>query len=743
MNWIKPIRDFGDICPTYVKLFDSAGLDHWILQVTAHGIYEVMLNGERVSDYVLAPGWTEKRLQFQTYKLTNLIEHNNVLSITVGRGWYRSPLAGWREESRQDPRLSMPPGLCVKLQPYQYIEQYEQFLANENTNLNPNGITFHETNWTVMESPVRFSELYDGEHYDARFEFPESLLLIDLEDVEPYLGPDMQIVKQEGEEIHESDKFYPTKIITTPKGETVIDFGQNITGYVEFKLPPETEAGQEVKISFAETLDADGNFYTENYRSAKSQLHYTCKQGVQSYKPKLTFFGFRYIRLDEFPAGICINPKNFTAIAVYSNITRTGWINSSSHLLNRFFENVIWGQKGNFLDIPTDCPQRDERLGWTGDAQVFIKTAAYNFNVYKFFKKWLADLSLAQLPNGLIPHVVPDCQGGEGGSAAWADAAVIIPWHLYTIYGNKEILHQQWDSMVKWQNYITNTTQDEYLWIGGKHFGDWLSLELPPPTVPDIRRGATRHDFLASAFYAHTTELLIKAGKVINKDVSAYESLYQKIVQKFRQTFKEDDYRTQTEYILALHFNLTENPQSVADEFAKKVATDGCLKTGFVGTPYILHVLSRYGYTELAYTLLLRENYPSWLYPITKGATTIWERWDSIKPDGSFQTANMNSFNHYAYGAVADWIYEVAAGIKFCIEKITITPHPDPRLQWLEARIDTVLGTITSKWEYTNGHIRYEITTPDKSEIIINGKSYIVKAGTHIYIEDCNHDEIQ
>jgi len=735
MKWIKPTRDFGDICPMYIGKFNydkniesslvkiyEVEILYLKIKIAALGTYEIKLNGKRISDHVLAPGWTEKRLQIQEYNLLDelhelLKEGDNFLTITVGRGWYRSPLAGWRDDSRLDPRLSMPPAIAVEIE----------------------GSNFSSIDWKVTESPVRFSELYDGEHYDARYEIDfENCVLEDIEECEI---PSFELVPQEvGCEILEQDRLFPSKIIITPTGETVIDFGQNITGYVEFHV--NGKSGDEVEISFAETLDKDGNFYTENYRSAKSKLYYICKDGEQSYKPKLTFFGFRYIRLDKFPT--TPKPEDFTAIVIHSKMERTGWINSSNPLLNSFFENVIWGQKGNFLDIPTDCPQRDERLGWTGDAQVFIKTAAYNFDVRNFFNKWLKDLALAQLPNGLVPHVVPDCQKGEGGSAAWADAAVIIPWELYMIYGDPDILKQQWDSMEKWQNYITNHTEDQYLWTGGKHFGDWLSLELPPPTVPDIRRGATRHNFLATAFYANTTNLLIKAGKVIGKDVSEYETLYPKIVQAFGERFT--DYRTQTEYILALHFDLVENPQEVADSLAEKIASDGyCLKTGFVGTPYILHVLSRYNHTALAYTLLLRDDYPSWLYPVTKGATTIWERWDSIKPDGSFQTANMNSFNHYAYGAVADWIYGVAGGISPLepgFGKAKIEPHPDLRLGWLSTRIDIAVGSdscykpIISKWEYIDNQIRYDITTPVPAEIIIQGKTYDVSAGGYCFFSD-------
>lgn len=725
-KWIKPSRDFGDVCPVFVKKFTSDSKpEKATLTLSAFGVYEAVLNGKRVGDFILAPGWTVNRLQYQEYDITHLLEEENTLEITVGRGWYRSPLmgSGWQDEAAV-PRLSLPPGVCGKLQiDADMIET--------------------DASWQVTEGPVRFSEIYDGEHFDAQLTATDSF-----EPVQVYEGPeDFTLIPQQGEKIAEIERIRPAQMFTTPLGEKVIDFGQNITGYVEITLPEMTKAGEEVSLSFAEVIDKEGNFYTENYRAAKSKLRYTCRDGAQSYKPKFTFYGFRYIRIDDYPTNIDMNLDHFTAIVVHSEMTRTGWLESSDGLLNRLLDNVIWGQKGNFLDVPTDCPQRDERLGWTGDAQVFIKTASYNYDVEKFFIKWLADLALSQTAEGRVPHVVPDCLN-QGGSAAWGDAATICPWQLYLTYGNKAILETQFTSMTSWLDFIKSNSNTPHLWIGGQHFGDWLSLDLPPGEE-SASASAARHDFIASAFYAFSTELVIKAGKVIGRDVSAYEVMYQEIVTAFRAYFP--DYKTQTEYVLALQFNLIEDPQAVADALAKRIVEDGtCLKTGFVGTPYILHQLSRYGYTELAYTLLLREDYPSWLYPVTKGATTIWERWDSIKPDGTFQSTGMNSFNHYAYGAVADWVYGVAAGIDTVeeapgFEKIKIAPQPDPRLTWLKARIDTRAGIVVSKWEYVDADgkvisqtqtpekIRYEIQTPSPTEIVIDGITHSVEQGAYVF----------
>ncbi|MCL2016349.1 MAG: glycoside hydrolase family 78 protein [Defluviitaleaceae bacterium] len=715
-KWIKPSRHFGDVCPAFVKKFELADVgivNQATMTVTAAGVYEAYLNGNRVGDYILAPGWTSaKRLQCQEYTITELLQENNTLIITVGKGWYASPIPGWLNDDEKLARQNLTCGIIA--------------------NIAINGIETIKTDatWRVQESPVRFSELYDGEYYDA------TIANTALEPVQEYAGLETKFVPQQGEKICEIDRLIPCEIITTPKNERVIDFGQNLTGYIQLNLPKSTKNGDKIQVSFAEVLDKDGNFYNANYRGAKSLLTYVCCGGEQSYKPKFTFFGFRYARLDEFPENLATEnlADIFTAISVHSDMNRTGWLESANPLLNRLFENVVWGQKGNFLDIPTDCPQRDERLGWTGDAQVFVKTATYNFDVEKFFTKWLADLALEQLPNGAVQHVIPDAMNGAAGSAAWGDAATICPWQIYLTYGNKAILANQYDSMCKWVHFIKTSTKEQFLWIGGTHYGDWLSLDK---SEDGAHNSTTRHDFIASAFYVHSLEITIKTGKVLGKKTVKHEHLHQNAIKAFREKFPT--YNTQTEHVLAVQFNLSDNPQQTADDLAKKIIQDGSqLKTGFVGTPYLLHVLSRYGHADLAYTLLLREEYPSWLYPVTKGATTIWERWDSIKPNGDMQTTDMNSFNHYAYGAVADWVYSVAAGIQTIEDfpgfaKVRIAPQPDERLGWLSAKLETKHGTISVKWQYISGKLRYDILTPVPAEVVIGKQNYSVEKGSYTF----------
>lgn len=722
-KWIVPADDPGDICPEFSKSFQTTpGIKRASLLISAMGVYEAVLNGQRISDYVLAPGWTsyKKRHQYQNYDITEMLGANNLLSVGIGRGWYSSPLA-WpadevKEKTRQKPR-----GLIAEIT-IEYLDGAIEKIPTDQS-------------WACRESKTRFSEIYDGEVYDA------SLTVLNEIPVTEYDKDLATLIPQEGEAITEQEHIMPLSCFQTPKGETVIDFGQNLTGYLSFMI--DGKNGERIEISHAEVMDKDGNFYTENYRAAKAKIHYTCSGGLQSYKPKFTFFGFRYIRLDAWPEtlseaalGTKAFLQQFTAIAVNSEMKRTGYIKTSDDLLNKLFENIIWGQKGNFLDIPTDCPQRDERLGWTGDAEVFVKTASYNFDVERFFLKWLQDLSADQYEDGRVPHVIPDALVPEDKSsflpsAAWADAAVICPWIIYKTYGRKRVLKQSFDSMKKWIDYITEATTIPYLWTGGEHFSDWLGLDAPQGSY----KGSSRQDLIASAYYAYSVSLFVKTGKTLGVDLAEYEALYGNIVKTFRETYPT--YETQTEMTLAVYFELAEDLQKTADMLADKIVSDGIrLMTGFVGTPYILHALSRYGHTELAYSLLLRTEYPSWLYPVTKGATTIWEHWDGIMPDGNFWSRDMNSYNHYAYGAVADWMYEEAAGIKPLapgFEKLEIAPKPDPRLGFFEASIDTRHGTVRSKWIHTEGKVKYEILTPAPAKIIIDGAEYNVPAGSYIY----------
>ena len=714
-TWICPANDLGDPAAVFGTSFVfEKKITHANLTITAMGVYEAILNGRRVGQFVMAPGWTSyhKRLQYQEYDITDLLTTGkNEIEVTVGKGWYRSPLPGWGSPY-QDELRARPCGLAAQITLI-FEDGSSHSLSTDES-------------WKVSDGPVRFSEIYDGEIYDAAKlpHFDQSAIVFD--------GPTDTLIPQQGEEVCEQERLAVKNSFVTPKGELVLDFGQNLTGYVELFV--NAKAGDCVDLSFAEVMDKEGNFYTENYRGAKAQYHYICKDGVQTWHPSLTFYGFRYIRINDFPGGIdCVKSENFTAIAVHSNMKRTGFLSSSNTLLNQLFSNIIWGQKGNFLDVPTDCPQRDERLGWTGDAQVFVRTACLNYDAEKFFTKWLADLASDQHDDGYVGHVIPDLLQNPQASSAWGDAAAICPWQVYLAFGNKQILKNQYQSMKKWIDYITSTTTTKYLWTGGTHYGDWLGLDAPSGSY----KGSSNEDFIASAFYAYSTSLVIQAGTILGEDVSELIALYENIVNTFQKTWPT--YHTQTECVLAAHFKLAKNCQAAADQLADMVRACGTkLQTGFVGTPYLLHVLSDYGHTDLAWDLLLRTKYPSWLYPVTKGATTIWEHWDGIMEDGSFWSKDMNSYNHYAYGSVADWVYGVAAGILPRKDapgyaKVTIAPHPDKRLDWLRAELDTRHGHISSFWTREDDSWRYEITVPVEADIIIDGVCHSVKAGSYCF----------
>ena len=689
-NWIT-CSFKGDVCPVFRRSFRvDKELRYAELEITALGVYEAELNGKRVGQFVLAPGWTsyQKRLQVQRYDVTDLLDADNELCVTVGKGWFRSPMPGWEESEDKTRRASQPCGLIAALL-LSYADGSEEIIRTDGS-------------WQTAESAIRFSEIYDGESCDGRFEPTawESAKLLD--------WPKEILIEQEGAEIREIERIPANRVFKTPAGETVVDFGQEVTGYAEIAL--EAQAGDRVRFTHGEVLDAGGNFYNANYRSAKAIADYVCREGFQIWHPKLTFFGFRYLKLLEYPGEA--NAENFTAIVVHSELHRTGWIESGDAQFNQLLSNIVWSQRDNFLDVPTDCPQRDERLGWTGDAQVFAKAASLNYDVEQFFRKWLRDLAADQRESGEVGEVIPDVMPYAPGSAAWGDAAVICPWRIYQTYGDTAVLEEQFDSMKAWVDFISSATTAPDLWTGHFHFGDWLGLDAPAGSY----KGSSREDLIATAFYAYSTKLLIKTGSLLGKDMSAYEAQLARTVAAFRKIFPT--YLTQTEHVLAVHFGLTENPQYTADALAAMIEADGCrLRTGFVGTPYLLHALSDYGHSDLAWKLLLRQEYPGWLYSVRKGATTVWEHWDGLRDDGSFWSTDMNSFNHYSYGAVIDWIYEKAAGLAHDEDApgyshLRFEPHPNKALGWLSAELETRSGIIRSRWEYEGSQVRIELETP-------------------------------
>lgn len=720
-NWIRTAepKNRGE-CVVFVKDFFAEDVAEAVLDITACGVYYAELNGERVGRFMMAPGYTEYdiRHQYQSYDITELLSNGkNHLEVTVAGGWYAGRITTADEE--WIPRL----------------------IADINIKTNSGKVNsiVTDTTWRVGCGSTLFSDIYDGEIFDAT----KSTVATDFAVIDESM-PKKQLIFQEGEDVIEQERLWGGRILTTPNGETVIDFGQNFAGYPELSIA--ANAGDEIELSFAEILDKDGNFYNKNYRTAKCIYRYVCRDGFQVHKPRCTFYGFRYIRVDKFPDNIKICEGTFTGVAVYSDIKQTGRIETSNVKLNNLYSNILWGQRSNFLDIPTDCPQRDERLGWTGDAQVFCRTASYNFDVFKFFRKWLRDMDVLRKKAGYVGYCVPGRVGKL--AAAWSDAAVIVPWQIYKTYGDKKLLAELSDMMNSHISVIAENSEQPNTWRGGsnlRQFGDWLATDSGDNDksgefIHTTKSGATDADFLQAAFYAYDALLLAKTMEALGRDSKAYYELYENIKTQFNKDFPE--YHTQTECAVSLRFGLCPNKEQTVKKLAELIMGNGNrMSTGFVGTPHLLHSLSENGYTDLAYTLLLNEDFPSWLYQVNLGATTMWEHWDGIDENGEMWSSEMNSFNHYAYGAVADWIYEVAAGISqrehsAGFENPIIQPHPDRRIGWLSAELDTRFGRISSKWSYTSDdRVRYEITVPVRAEIIIDNDVKSVEKGTYIFVK--------
>jgi alpha-L-rhamnosidase len=682
------------------------------LYVTALGLYEARINGQVVGDQVFTPGWTSyhHRLQYQTFDVADSLQLGpNAIGVTLADGWYRG-FQGWNlKRNLYGDRL----GLLAQLE----IE------FGDGSRM----VVTSDREWTCSTGPIRSADLYMGETYDARLvqtgwdtaAFDDGTWS-QVETLEP---PSTTLVGLVGPPVRRIEELRPIAIQGGPKGHPIVDMGQNMVGRVRIRVSG--PAGTVIKLRHAEVPDTDGGLYVENLRHAKQEDTYVLAgNGQELYEPCFTFHGFRYVEVEGYPGELTAD--DVKGVVIHSDLERTGSFETSNALLNQLQHNIVWGQKGNFLDIPTDCPQRDERLGWTGDAQVFAPTAAFNMLVAPFFSKWLADLSIDQKPNGSVSWVVPDILADTmeqaHGACGWGDAAVLVPWTLYQLYGDARILERQYDSMRRWVEFVRERAGDRLIWEGDEHFGDWLAFA---PGHPGFPGATTSKDLLATAFFAHSTAILAEAAQVLGNstDYSRYRSLSVRIRQAFQSEFVSPAGRlvseTQTAYALALAFDLLppEDRPSAADRLAENVRTFGHLTTGFLGAPILSHVLTDYGYTDLAYELLMREDFPSWLYPVTQGATTIWERWDSQKPDGSFQDPGMNSFNHYAYGAVGDWMYRVIGGINQDplypgYKRVLIRPRPGGGLTYAKAHLQTMNGFLRSEWEIIGDTLKLSVEIP-------------------------------
>jgi alpha-L-rhamnosidase len=714
-----------------VKKIESARL-----YVTSHGYYEVHLNGKKVGDQVLTPGWTSyhKRLQYQVFDVTGMVNNgNNAIGAILGNGWYRGPLAWGDNWGIYGKKL----GLLLQLR-IKYTDGTESMIASDES-------------WKALsDGAIRMNGIYFGEIFDAT-KLLAGWNLSGYDDnkwIAVSIGKynNSNLIASEGAQIKKIQEIKPVKIFRTPKGKLVVDMGQNMVGWLRLKV--HGPKGTVVTLKHAEVMDKFGEFYTTNLRAAKCEIDYTLSgTGEEIYEPRFTFMGFRYVEVTGFPGELTAD--NLTGIVVHSDMPVTGSFECSNPLLNQLQHNIQWGQKSNFVDVPTDCPQRDERLGWTGDAQAFCRTAAFNMDVSAFFTKWLKDVAADQRSGGEVPDVIPDVLNPQGSatirpSAGWGDVSVIAPWTMYLVYGDKRLLKTQYPSMKAWVDYIKKQAGDNYIWHDGSKYGDWLFYHPPVNNHPEPD-GFTEHDFIATAYYAYSTSILVAAAKELGntEDAIQYEAIFNKIREVFVNEYVTKAGRigtnSQTSYILALMFNLL--PENLRAKAASFLVEDiksrkNHLSTGFLGTIYLCHVLSASGYTDVAYDLLLQETYPSWLYPVKMGATTIWERWDGEKTDSTFQDANMNSFNHYAYGAIGDWMYRVSAGIETGApgyKHLIIQPHPTEKLSYSRASFESSYGTVASGWERKDAKIVVNVKVPANTTATIilpaNAASGVTESG--------------
>ncbi len=719
-KWIgkekKTSKDHMDICPILRKTFSlPKKVKYARVYISAMGLYELHINGQVVGDFVLTPGWTSynNRIQYQSYDVADLLEREqNTIGVRLGDGWHNGEISFNHKKHTYGENTGVIAQLMII-----YEDDSEDIIVTDES-------------WKTTDGGVIFSEIYDGEIFDGNKEpsgwdtkefddtFWEKVIILE--------RTKANLVGTINEGTKRIEEIKPTAIIKTPAGETLIDMGQNMSGWV--KVTVTGRQGDKVHLKHGEILNGDGNFYFDNIRLAKQETCYTLTgKGEEVYEPHFTFQGFRYVKILEFPGEPAL--YNFTGVVIHTDMEPTVKFSCSDPLINQLWHNLIWGQKGNFIDVPTDCPQRDERLGWTGDAQIFCRTACFNFGAGAFFTKWLEDVKADQFSTGAVPFVVPnvlpqdwsfltECKlGYEHTSAAWGDAIAVCPWTLYICYGDIQILEKSYHSIEKYVAYIRdgheNGSGNPYLWDWGPQLGDWLALDHSEGSY----RGKTDENFVATAYYAYTVGILCKCARVLGKveDVITYTELHNNIIKEFKKYYMKDGrilQSTQTSQIIPLEFGLLEGKEieyAVEKLVGLLEENDYHLTTGFIGTPYLCHVLSKYGRSDIAYRLLMQKDYPSWLYQVLKGATTIWEHWDGKKPDNSFWSPNMNSFNHYAYGAIGDWLYRTVAGIEIDEENpgykhFIIKPSINSCIRNVTCTYESIYGEITSQWKIRNDH---------------------------------------
>jgi alpha-L-rhamnosidase len=712
------------------------------LHVTALGLYEAEINGARVGDHLFAPGWTsyDHRLRYQTFDVLEMLrEGENCVGAMLGEGWYRGRLGF--------PRAG---GRCIYGDRIALLAQLEITYGDGTMET-----IVSDDSWGAARGPVVSSGIYEGEWYDARLEvagwsepgFDDSNwagVRIVERDLTTLVAPD-------GPPVRRQEVLVPNAIINSPSGKTIVDFGQNMTG--RLRITVSGAPGTTITLRHAELLE-DGELCVRPLRSAEATDTYMLRGGgVETWEPRFTFHGFRYAGVEGWPGEL--SPDAIRAVATHSDMERTGWFECSDDMVNRLHENAVWSMKSNFLDVPTDCPQRDERLGWTGDLTVFSPSACFLHDAAGFLTSWLADLAADQTEAGVVPVVIPNLFAKVDWPAAgffktmaqavWGDAAVVVPWVLYQRYGDTGILERQYDSMRRWVDRIEELAGPSRLWDQGFQFADWLD-PMAPPEEP--ARAMTDPHLVATAYFAHVSGLLSQAAGVLARedDRARYRELSDEVRAAFRREYVTRSGRlasdSQTAYALALLFALLEGEAERARAARRLVSlvrfNRHRVGTGFVGTAIVLDALCQAGEVDTAYRMLMERECPSWLYPVTMGATTIWERWDSQLPDGRVNPGEMTSFNHYALGAVADWLHRTVAGLAPLepgYRRIEVRPRPGGGLTSARARLRTPYGLASTSWRIDDGRMMLEAVVPPNTTARIDppgrADAFDVGSGTH------------
>ena len=715
---IKGVRNFLMHRPQYLRkgfelLSDIASAR---LYITSKGVFDVHLNGKDVSDDVLTPGWTayNKRIETLTYDVSELLASGeNVIGVELASGWHSGRIS--RGKAVYD-NFASPKVLC----------QLEITLKDGSKTT----IVSDETWKGTTDGPMRLASLYDGEVYDANLEMPNWATATyddtawESTKVEA-IADSVKLEPKRHETVKTTSILEDVEIVSTTNTSVIFNMKQNMLGVPKVNVP--MKKGDTLTIRFSEMLLSDGTFYTKNYRSAKSTDYYiAAADGIIEYTPKFTFHGFQFVELSGFDASATPNTNWIKGLVQHSEIKKNGSFASSHEKLNQLQSNITWGLRDNLLDVPTDCPQRDERLGWTGDAQVISPTAMFNYDSHAFWTAWLQSMRETQSEhdNGLIPFIIPDVLQNNRASSGWGDACVVIPWDIYNIIGDTSVLEENYDMAKKWVGYYQSKSKD---YIPSTHsFADWLQ-PYPEKGMKMGNRGDTPGRFVNTAYFAHSTHLVSKIAGVLGKteDEKIYKDLYENIAAAFEATFFDEDgkykneIQTQTSYLLAIYFDLLKPETKVKAqkhllEEIKKA--DNHLGTGFLGTPILPKVLDDMGEIELMYEILFKETYPSWFYSINQGATTMWERWNSYSKADGYNPQSMNSLNHYAYGAVGQWMYERIAGLSSLepgYKKIRIAPVPNKEfLTSASASLNTPYGKASSSWQLENGNFNLDVVIP-------------------------------